>query len=419
MTETETMAAADDPAQILGALMEPAGRDDPYPLYAALRAFGPLVPLEEGGLYLCPGYEEINAVLRSPEFGGDTAGKWSAEYREQLAEIGLVDYFSYSILESNDPDHRRVRSLVSSAFTPRRIASFEPDIARLTDRLLDALAETAEREGGTVDFMEHFAFSLPVTVICEMLGVPEADRPRFRPLAHELTTLLELSNGGLDGLESVASAENEVGAYFRDLAEQRRAEPRDDLISALVQVSSEDDGTLTDLELIANVVLLLVAGFETTTNLIGNGLYEALRRPALLEGLGKGEIPVKGFVEEVLRYDSPVQMVGRYALTDTASVAGRPIPKGEEVLLFMAAAHRDPRRFAEPDSFDPARPDNVPLSFGDGIHYCLGQGLARLEARIAFEKLFARFPGIASAGAAERGDRLVLRGYRTLPVSLV
>jgi cytochrome P450 len=417
MTEAESMTHANDPAEILGALMGPAGRVDPYPLYAALRAFGPLVPLEGQGLYLCTGYEEINAVLRAPEFGTEFAGKSSDEYRGQLAQVGLTDYFSYSILESNDPDHRRVRSLISSAFTPRRTAALEPAIVRLTDRLLDELAETARVEGGVVDFMEHFALSLPVTVICELLGIPEADRHLFRPLAHELTTLLELLDS-LEGLEPVARAENEIGAYFRDLAEQRRGDPRDDLLSALVQVNSEDDGTLTDMELIANVVLLLVAGFETTTNLIGNGLHEALGRPALLEGLGEGEIPVAAFVEETLRYDSPVQIVGRFALTDTKGVAGHPIAKNEQILLFIAAAHRDPRRFAEPDAFDPARPDNLPLSFGGGIHYCLGQGLARLEARIAFEKLFARFPDIAAAGPAERRDRLVLRGYRTLPVRL-
>jgi cytochrome P450 len=241
--------------------------------------------------------------------------------------------------------------------------------------------------------MEYFAFRLPVTVICELLGVPEQDRFRFRPLGHELTAALELKED-FQGLEAADAATLELRAYFAELAGRRRKEPQDDLVSALVQVNDAHDGRLSDVELICNLILLLVAGFETTTNLLGNGLYLGFEHPEVLESVNKGEIPVGAFVEEVLRYDSPVQLTSRLAMVDGAMVGEQRVPKGEEILLLMGAANRDPRRFENPDVFDPTRPDNVPLSFGAGIHYCLGQGLARLEGQVALERLFARFPEV-------------------------
>ena len=402
--------------EIVGALMTPQGRVDPYPLYAAARELGPLNLIKNFPLYLCTGYAEINGVLRDGAFGKQPFESIPEEWRAQLTVAGSVETVSRSILGTNPPDHRRVRSLISSAFTQRRIAGLQPAIARMTDGLLGWLAKLGEG-GATVDFMEEFAFRLPVTVICELLGIPQEDRHRFRPLAHDLTAVLELAES-IENLNEADTATTELRDYFTELAERRRRDPQDDLVSALVQVNDAHDGRLTDAELISNLILLLFAGFETTTNLLGNGVYIGFEHPEILDRVRAGEIPVSAFVDEVLRYDSPVQLTSRISLTDEAVVGEQSVPAGMEVLLLIGAAHRDPRRFENPDVFDPTRPDNVPLSFGAGIHYCLGQGLARLEAQVAFEKLFARFPEISLAGVPERRDRLVLRGYETLPVTL-
>jgi cytochrome P450 len=401
--------------EIVGALMTAEGSKDPYALYAAARGIGPVFSVPERRLHVCTGYDEINAVLRSPEFGRFDVARPADGWQSPFAEGGSVDTISRSILEANPPHHRRVRSLISSAFTPRRVAGLEPAIARVAEHLLDEL-EGLGAAGEPVDFMENFAFRLPVTVICELLGIPEQDRARFRPLAHDLTVALELFDD-LTDLTPADEAARDLCAYFEDLTARRRAEPEDDLVSALVQVNSVDDGRLSDLELIANLVLLLVAGFETTTNLLGNGMELALTH-ASVEGVRSGAIPVPAFVEEVLRYDSPVQLTSRLVLTDDAKVGTVPARRGDEVLLLIAAAHRDPVRFADPDAFNPLRPDNAPLSFGGGIHYCLGQGLARLEAQVAFARLFARFPEIRLAADPVRNDRLVLRGYKNLEVRL-
>jgi cytochrome P450 len=250
-----------------------------------------------------------------------------------------------------------------------------------------------------------------------MLGVPEADRYRFRPLAHDLTFVLELTENFEDFGPADAAA-TELRAYFTELAARRRAQPQDDLVSALVQANDAHDGSLSDAELLGNLLLLLVAGFETTSNLLGNGLYLGFEHPEILDRVRKGEIEVSAFVDEVLRYDSPVQLTSRIALTDDASVGSHHVARGEQIMLLIGAANRDPARFESPDVFDPTGPDNVPLSFGAGIHYCLGHGLARLEGKIGFQKLLERFPDLALAGTPERRDRLVLRGYETLPITL-
>ena len=401
---------------IVGALMTPEGRGEPYQLYAAAREHGALCKVGDWPMHLCTGYEEANAVLRDGAFGTVEFEMHPAEWRAVLPADGAVASFAQSMLEQNPPNHRRVRSLVSSAFTPRRVAELEPAIVRLTDALIDELAKLGAG-GAPVDFMENFAFRLPVTVICEMLGVPEEDRSRFRPLAHDLTFVLELTES-LDDFGPADSAAAELRAYFTELAAKRRAEPQDDLVSALVQVNDAQDGRLGDAELLGNLLLLLVAGFETTTNLIGNGLHLGFEHPEVLDRVRSGEISVTAYVEEVLRYDSPVQLTSRIALVPDAHVGNHRVAQGEQVLLLLGAANRDPARFTDPDAFDPARPDGAALSFGAGIHYCLGQGLARLEGRIALERLLARFPVIEPAGEPERRDRLVLRGYETLPITL-
>jgi cytochrome P450 len=401
---------------IIGALMTPEGRGEPYRLYAAARELGPVRKVGAYPMHLCTGYAEINAVLRDGAFGKMEYEDFPEEWRSMIAKDGAMASFGQSMLEMNPPNHRRVRSLVSSAFTQRRVAALEPAIERLTDALVEELAALGEG-GAPVDSMEQFAFRLPVNVICEMLGVPEEDRYRFRPLAHDLTFVLELTENFEDFGPADAAA-TELRAYFAELAERRRAQPQDDLVSALVQANDAHDGRLSDAELLGNLLLLLVAGFETTTNLLGNGIYLSFEFPEVLAQVRKGEISVSAFVDEVLRYDSPVQLTSRIALTDDASVGGHRVARGEQIMLLIGAANRDPARFVRPDVFDPTRRDNVPLSFGAGIHYCLGQGLARLEGKVAFERLLERFPAMELAGPPTRKDRLVLRGYEALPITV-
>jgi cytochrome P450 len=392
---------------IVEALLTPRGRADPYPMYARAHELGPAVALG-ADRFLISGYAAVNRVLRTSGFGmADPAEEPAAN--DALAALGR------SILRTNPPEHGRTRSLISSVFTPRRVAGLRPAIEASVGLLLDGLSG-AGADGVPVDFMEEFAFQLPVSVICAMLGVPRADRHRFRSLAADVTVALELVPDA-DDLEPSDEAARELADYFRTLIAERRDVPRDDLISALVAARDKEDGRISDVELVANLVVLLVAGFETTTNLLGNGLAILFQRPELMTRLRSGELPVPGFVEEVLRYDSPVQATYRVARADGLSVEGLPIPRGGELLLLIGAANRDPARYSDPGHFDPARTDNAPLSFGAGAHICLGNNLARLEACIAFPRLLDRFPRLTPAGEPTRRDRLILRGHDALPIT--
>jgi cytochrome P450 len=405
-----------DAGEIIGALLTPGGRADPYPLYARAHELGPVSVIGDGW-FVIPGYAAINGVLRNPAFGIYDPQSRQTRRPGRAGHPALAS-MRRSILQANPPDHGRMRSVMSSAFTPRRVTALQPAITAAVDSLLDELA-AAGAGGGLVDFMEQFAFRLPVTVICELLGVPHADRHRFRRLAADLTAALELRADAKD-LGPADAAAAELGAYFTRLIADRRAAPGDDLISALVAACDAGDGRLSDDELLANLIMLLVAGFETTTNLLGNGLALLFDYPAAAAALRSGRLPVPAFVEEVLRYDSPVQLTSRVALADDLVVAGVPVPRSSEVILLLGAANRDPGRYQDPDRFDPTRIDSQPLSFGVGAHFCLGNGLARLEASTAFPRLLARFPGLAPAPGSQpaRRDRLVLRGYETLPVAL-
>ncbi|MFJ8041097.1 cytochrome P450 [Kitasatospora sp. NPDC096147] len=403
-----------DGERIIGDLMGPQGRADPYPLYRRAHALGPAVAAGEGAV-LVSGYHEVNQVLRSTAFRVP-----DAVLRERWEE-GFLDHssktlFSRSILETNAPDHARMRSLIASVFTARRVAALEPAVRAAVAELLDDLAE-AGTGGEPVDFMDAFAFRLPVGVICELLGVPKQDRYRFRPLASDLTAALEILVSD-EELTAADRAADELAGYFTELAARRAAEPADDLVSALVRVAAEDPGRIAGRELLANLVLLLVAGFETTTNLLGNGLALLFDHPAELAALREGRLPAAGLVDEVLRHDSPVQLTSRISLDDELSAGGVPTPYGTALFLLIGAANRDPSRYPDPDRFDPYRTDSQPLSFGAGAHFCLGAQLARQEAVVAMPELLRRFPGLAPAGERTRTDRLVLRGYRTLPVTL-
>lgn len=399
-------------ADAVGLLMTPEGRDDPYPTYDSLRAHGPLVRVQDG-FYVASGHAVIDEMLRDPRMrvtDGELLGRIAPEFESGRA----VRSIGRSMLQTNAPDHTRMRRLAAGAFTARRVAALRDTVTEQATTLANDVAHLGRSE--PVDFVAEFSYPLPVRVICSLLGVPADDQAWFRERAGALTAVLEpvLAAGELHEADRAVA---ELESYFTDLVAQRRHEPLDDLTTALVQAHDGDGARLAADELLANLVLLLVAGFETTTNLLGNGLVVLLRHPDLAAGLREDPALAGRYVEELLRLDSPVQLTTRWSREDT-SYAGVAVPAYSEVLALLGAGNHDPARFADPDRFEPAREPNHPLSFGAGAHYCLGAALARLEAQVAFPLLLARFPAMALAGEPVRRDRLTLRGYASLPLTV-
>jgi cytochrome P450 len=405
-----------DAAEILDDLLSPEGREDPYPSYAAAHELGPVLSIGDG-MWIVPGYDATSQTLRSPAFG-----PWDDRYNRPFTESEWkkrpsVAALTNSILDTNPPDHTRMRDALARAFTARRVNALEPMIARLTKELLDSLAEAQAAAGGSpVDFMDLFAFRLSVGVVCELFGMPREDWPRFRKLAADWTQVFEVAPTE-EGTAAADAAYLEFEDYFQQLVARRRITPGDDLVSAVVQITDTEDAPLSAEELVCNLAVLLAAGYETVTNLFGNGLSLLFRYPDVAARLRTRELSVDRFVEEVLRFDSPVQLVARVAREDT-HIAGTPVPMGDWAILMLGAANRDPGRYPDPDRFDPARADSHQLSLGAGIHHCLGAALARLEGAVAFSQLLERFPGIAPGEAPTRRDRLTMRGYEILPVTL-
>jgi cytochrome P450 len=372
-------------------LLSDEGREDPYPLYAELREHGPVVTIQPG-YQVAVSFDAVNSLLRHPKIA--------------VSEEVSLELLSASILNTNPPDHTRIRKLMSGAFTARRVAELTSAIQAQANALVDEIVQ----KGAPADLMADFAYRLPVGVICELLGVPEKDRSWFRPVAADFAVALE---GTITLAEAAAaqSAAELFEAYFSDLVRSRRSTRKRDLVSELASV----DG-LTELELLGNLALLLLAGFETTTNLIGNGVMALLQRPEQLARLAATPELVGVFVEEFLRFDPPVQLTSRVA-QETIVLDGQTIAAGTYLMLLIGSANRDPARFVHADHFHPQRPGNASISFGSGAHFCLGAALARLEARIAFPLLLRRLPELALAGEPLRRNRLVLRGYESLPIS--
>jgi cytochrome P450 len=404
-----------DANAILGELLTPEGREDPYPYYAAAHELGSVLPLGDG-LWMVPGYEAINEALRSSAFG-----PWdhrynrlftSAEWKQHPSVIALTK----SILDTNPPDHTRMRDVLARAFSARRVNALEPMIRRLTRELLDSMAEAAS-DGSAVDFMDLFAFPLSIGVVGELFAMPREDWPRFKQLGADWTQVFEVAPTE-EATVVADAAYAEFEDYFEKLVAKRRADPGDDLVSAVVQITDQENAPLTAEELVCNLAVVLAAGFETATHIFGNGLNLLFKYPEIAAGLHAKKLAVDNFVEEVLRFDSPVQLIARVAREENAEIAGTPIPMGGWAVLALGAANRDPARYTDPDCFDPERTSIQPISMGAGIHHCLGAPLARLEGAVAFDELLERFPGIAPGGEPTRRDRLTLRGYETLPVIL-
>lgn len=402
-----TIVESAETADLLAGLTTLVGREDPYPAYARLQEIAPLVRADDGAL-VATGYADCATVVRDGRFGHMP--------REMLGFIGLADWADHpalrllftSILTLNPPDHTRLRRLVSSAFTARRVQALRPAVEGLVGELLDDLAGTDLAEDA--DFVRAFAFPLPVNVIGELLGVPAADRAQFQTLVGDWSQVLE--NLSPEVLQKADPAAATIRDYLAALAAERRRAPAADLLSALVAAEEQGD-RLSEDELLTMAALLFAAGFETTTNLLSNGLVALLRNPAQIPALHADPATA---AEELLRYDTPVQLISRVAYEDV-ELGGVTVGAGERVVAYLGAGNRDPRRFAEPDRLDLGRTDNAPLSFGGGIHYCLGAPLARLEAQVAFPALLRRFPRLALAGDPVRRDSLTIRGYTAMPVT--
>ncbi len=375
---------------------------DPYPIYRRLQVKDPVHRSRLIKGWILSRHEDIDAILRDHRrFGNDRVSTQDANLRFDADE-------PRSMLYRDPPDHTRLRSLVSKAFTPRAVRALRPRVERIADDLLDRL-----HGEDSFDVIDAIAYPLPVAVICEMLGVPTEDREPFREWSNDASLSIEpllderRVASTMDTLERLRN-------YFSDLAQRRRADPGDDLISVLTQIEDEGD-SLSHEELQLMLVLLLVAGNETTRNLVGNGMLALLRNPEQLNLLRRNPDLVGPAVEELLRYDSPVQIDGRSVREDT-EIAGVPMERGQYLMLLLGAANRDPEVFDDPDVLDLSRERNPHLAFGRGIHHCLGAPLARMEAEIIFGKLLERFPGVRLAGTPYRRRQIVLRGLSSLPV---
>jgi cytochrome P450 len=396
--------------EALALLMTSEGRDDPYPTYRALHEHPPLVDVP-GTFAVASGYAVIDEILRDPRMrvaDAELVDRLAPNWKRGPAAASMF----LSMLQTNPPDHARMRRLAAGAFTARRVAGLRDTITRQASDLAEYLAAL----GDPVDFMAEYAFPLPVRVICALLGLPIGDHPWIRERAEAVTVVLEPL---LDGstLEPADAAARELESYFTEQIARRRREPGDDLTSALVAAHDAAGSALTREELLANLVLLLIAGFETTTNLLGNGLAVLLNHPDAATRLRADPTLVDRYVEEMLRFDSPVQLTSRWS-REPVEFAGTRLEPYVEIMLVLGAGNRDGRHFADPDRFDPDRDPNQPLSFGAGAHYCLGAALARLEAQVALPILLRRFPELAPAGQPVRRDRLTLRGYASLPLAV-
>ncbi len=415
MTLTEQQTKAGD-EYLLNLVLTPAGQDDPAPWYKKLRDEFPVFTSSTGAIFLTR-YEDCRAVLRDNRFGNSdrrgSSGSMFAveeaadikEYREEIMKRRREG--TRSLLFLNPPDHTRLRGLVSRAFTPRRIDGMRESIIELTEECLDNLADRGEADA--IDILGY----LPVNVIGELVGVPREDWSHFRQLVTVATANIEPA-ATLDELKAATVAFEEMWTYFRALVAERRGHPRQDLISALLEVEEAGD-RLSEDELISTTILLFSAGMETTQNLIGNGLGALFKNPEQQDRLWNEPALVASAVEEMLRWDSPVLLDGRTAL-EPAEVAGHHVEAGQGVITLLGAANRDPDQFSDPDQFDIARNEGPPLSFASGIHYCLGANLARAEGQEIFAGLIRRFSRVDQAGPLDQRGRLTLRGYKDVPV---
>ncbi|ARZ65934.1 cytochrome P450 [Streptomyces sp. HU2014] len=386
---------------------------DPYPGYERLRASGRVHWFEPSRQWLVPHHEDVRALLRDRRLGRTYLHRFSHEEFGRTAPPASHEPFHVlngnGLLDLEPPDHTRIRRLVSKAFTPRTVEDLAPVVARLAAGLVDELLA----EGGG-DLIGAVAEPLPVAVIAEMLGIPEADRRLLRPWSAAICGMYEL-NPDEETARHAVRASLDFSAYLRELIADRRARPGDDLITALVHAHDEGD-RLTEQEMVSTCVLLLNAGHEATVNTTGNGWWALFRHPDQLAALRADPGLLPGAIEELMRYDTPLQLFERWVLDDI-EIAGTVVPRGSEVALLFGSANRDPARFPDPDRLDVTRADNPHLSLGAGIHYCLGAPLARLELAASFGELLRRAPRLRLVAEPEWKPGFVIRGLRELLVA--
>ena len=387
---------------------------DPYPAYAELRAAGRILHNPVTGQWVIPHHEDVNALLRDRRFGRTYL------HLATHAEMGRPEDPPHTapfwhlvrngILDMEPPDHTRVRRLVAKAFTPRRVEELRPTVQRLMDGLVDEVLGAGE-----VDLIASVAEPLPVTVIAELLGIPEVDRHHLRPWSAEICRMYELNPTEEDGRAASAAAV-EFSDYLRGLIRERRRRPTEDLIGGLVQVVDEGD-RLTEDEMIGTCVLLLNAGHEATVNMTGNGWWALFRNPDQLERLRADHALVPPAVEELMRYDTPLQMFERWVLEDV-DIHGVRVAPGQELALLFGSANRDPAAVERPDELDVGRDPNPHMTFGAGIHFCLGAPLGRVELETSFGTLLRRAPHMQLAAEPQWKPNYIIRGLRELRVRL-
>lgn len=419
------MTTTADSQELLMRLLDPSNRANPYPVLEEIRSQGPLL-LPEANLAVFSSFADCGDVLRHPSSASDRL-KSSVAQREIARGAEPRPFGQPGFLFLDPPDHTRLRKLAQQAFAPKRVKALEGDITSMVDALLDAVAGA-----GHFEVIADLAHPLPVAVICRMLGVPLSDEPEFSRasdlLAQGLDPFITFTGELPANFADRMQAGHWMRGYLADLVEQRRSAPREDLISALIAAEEDGDQLATE-EIVATCNLLLIAGHETTVNLIANAILAMLRQPRYWSALAGDAQHASTITEETLRYDPPVQLVGRIAgdeMTVGGVVGGQErsdrgsvtVPKGDTMMLLLAAAQRDPAAFERPDVFDPDRGDNRHLAFGHGAHFCLGAPLARLEARVALSAVAARFPHARLAGDVVYKPNVTLRGLASLPVAI-
>lgn len=405
---TSTTAEAQ---MLLVQMLDPAIRADPYPVFARIRELGPMV-LPDANMVVFAGFEDCDEVLRHPSSCSD--GMKSSVVQRQIDQgISPQRAATPGFLFLDPPDHTRLRKLAQQAFSPKAVRALEPEIESLVAELLDKVAES-----GRLDVVPDLAYPLPVAVICRMLGVPLEDEPQFSRaaalLAQGLDPIMTLTGQASETADERLQAGEWMREYLGALVEKRRADPREDMISALI-AAEEDGDQLTADEIVATCNLLLVAGHETTVNLIANAVQAMMRDPAQWTALAADPDRAGAVIEETLRYDPPVQLVMRIAGAEM-QIGEVTVPVGDSILLLIAAANRDPEAFDRPDDFDPDREGLRHLTFSKGPHFCLGAPLARWEARIALTELARRFPDIRPTAGPVYKPNVTLRGLASLPL---
>jgi cytochrome P450 len=418
-------------------------RSSPYSFYEQLRDHDPIHWDEEMGFWVLTRYADIDSLYTDERFSR-AQGLMRNFQRLSESERQLVEpvyhSFSKTVFYADPPYHTHLRGLMNHAFTPRRVERLRPYVQGIVNELLEA----AYSRGGAVDVIHDLAYPLPVMVIAELLGLPARDRERFKQWSDDLFAILgTVRHKSPHLLERAAQSLNEMTAYVKDLSRKRRDSPQDDLLTALLSVTEDGSlacpdphnsspaqttgqlihdrdasSTLTEDELVSNINILLSTGHETTTHMIGNGLLALLQHRDQMEKLQRQPGLLASAIEEMLRYDSPVQITYRSALED-ADIKGKRIHKGELVNTILGSANRDPQRFSNPDRFDITRNEGRHLGFGIGIHFCIGAPLVRLEAEVVFETILRRFPKISLASEAlEWQEHPIFRGLKSLPVQL-